>query len=202
NATLIYLQSGMLEAVWEIASPASTQGTPVFTALQSVRQYLGAGREVVLQSPPLPTTTPGAYRVRLRILNPSQTFETGVLSYAVSPQTEPADRPVLSLQAMTPEADARLTEQTRFTWQPTPGARAYQLELYRADNAGTLPDTPAIKPVTGLLVPALQTEAILSRLSLEHLSGEGTYVWRVLAIDADGLIIGASSLRTLHTGAP
>lgn len=202
NATLIYRQSGMLEAVWEIASPASTQGTPLFTAVQSVRQYLGAGREVVLQSPPLPTSTPGAYRVRLRILHPSQTFEAMVLSYAVSQQQEQADRPALSLQATMPEADAQLTEDTRFTWQPVSGARAYQLELYRADDAGTLPDTPAIKPVTGLLVPALQTEAVLSKLSLEHLSGDGTYVWRVLAIDADGLIIGASSLRTLHTGAP
>ena len=55
QAELGYNGTGLLQAVWEVADPASTSGTPVYRPLLQVREYLTLGDAKTLKSPPLPT---------------------------------------------------------------------------------------------------------------------------------------------------
>jgi hypothetical protein len=103
-----------------------------------------------------------------------------------------------------------------FAWSAIPGARAYQLEVYRGrEEPGLrLPDlrgqigepTPSEvaealsrPPVTGVLVRGATNRAVLSPMARRHLLPGRAYFWRVLALGADGRIVGASPLRELRT---
>ncbi|HEY7884696.1 MAG TPA: hypothetical protein VIC08_07065, partial [Cellvibrionaceae bacterium] len=57
-----------------------------------------------------------------------------------------------------------------------------------------------VAPIAGLLVPGEQAGAGLSVMAREHLMDDSLYFWRVLAINADGFIVGASNLRAIRTG--
>lgn len=199
-ADLSYNGSGYLQGVWEIASPESTAGTPVYRPLKFVSEFIGAGGEVILRSPRLPSAQTGLYLVRLRITQPAPFFETPVLSYFViqRPVTQP---PPVTIRLTTPFTGAHLAADTTFAWSPVHGAAAYQIEFYPSSGLPALtaprPRAPHGRRVTGMLLPAKQTAVALSALVRSHLK-RGDYRWRVIALGAGGRIIGRSAPRSIY----
>jgi len=221
-AELKYTGTGLLDAFWEVASPMSTTGVPLYTRLRTVRSYLGAGGRAILRSPPLPATANGQYLVRLQIrkttTNPNGVeFTTNlpaglpVLRYTVSQQGEGGATYALPpIKTSSPLKNTLLNASTRFRWQAVKGAKAYQLELYLPDlhkrpsaDDKNLPLEESLinnkSPATGLLVPAKKTSLSLSALSRDTLRHNQIYYWRIIAISNDGQVLTTSPLKTIRT---
>lgn len=210
RAVVNHSGSGTLRAVWEVAEPASTGGVPVFRVLQRIQPWLGPGGEAVLVGPRLPTTQAGLHLVRLRITDPVPGFEVPQTRYVVGGAADNVPRPI----ALTAPAHlALLAEDTRFAWTAIPGTRAYRLELYHQAARSQAPDAPGElsapvpvapggalsgAPSSGLLVPGTTTVVPLSALARTHLAPGQRYLWRVLALGADGHVIGESPTRSLR----
>ena len=210
--TMSYRNVGLLQARWELATPASTQGEPVFVPVRQVRQNLGSGRQILLQSPRLPSNAKGLYLLRFRVLGAGNEVAPLTIQYMVGGQGEREAPSITRLEVQAPEAEAVLGPDTRFHWQSLPGAVAYQLEFYNRtadrpastarDGARSRTVSPAElalpKPlVTGLLVPGDTSSLTLTAMAGDHLTPGQTFLWRVLAVDAEGLVVGASQLRSV-----
>lgn len=220
-AELKYTGSGLFDAFWEYVSPLSATGRLIYTPLYTVRRYLGVGGRVILQSPPLPTSTTGQYILRLRILktptNPNGVEFTDnlpdglpILRYIVIESEDKNKVPLPPIQTNAPGDNTVLQHNTRFNWQAVDGANAYQLELYIVD---TIPTTDPIqealridasvlknkKPEAGLLIPAKETSLSLSTLARGMLKQQQSYYWRIIAIGYDGQILTTSSIKTIRT---
>jgi len=200
RAVISYNGTGLLEYSWEVASPPSTQGQPIFVSLTSRKQYLLAGDHVVLQTPNLPTGRNGDYLVRLNIAKPAPDFALPELRYAVNSSGQArSETRVAPLQVARPAPDAVLAPDTLFAWQAVNEAGAYQLELYAQPVRDTgLPGSNPPPPVTGVLVPAENTQLTVGSLSRAHLRSGSAYYWRVVALSDKGRIIARSDFRRIH----
>ncbi|OQX31428.1 MAG: hypothetical protein B0D94_06040 [Candidatus Sedimenticola endophacoides] len=197
---LRYSGSGLLRGVWELATPETTDGEPVYRRLQTVRRVLGGGGRVLLPSPALDTALAGRYLVRFRIEEPVTGFDDLLIEYHVG-RAEPQQAP-LDLELDTPRHGAFLHPDTHFRWRPVAGASGYRLELFEGErDAAPLdglmawqdtrqaeldPRRLRAAPVSGAALPSGQTGVTLSDLSRGHLQPGRGYWWRVLAIGADG----------------
>jgi hypothetical protein len=216
QADISYTGVGLLQAVWEIAEPPSTSGEPIYRVLSQVRQSLALGDAQTLKSPELPTGLTGLYLLRLRITDPVAGFEAPVIRYFVGEGRPGKELPAQPFALGNPAPAALLAPDTGFSWQPIAGARAYQLEVYATgrETDVVLPDLAAedrapsaidvaralSRPaVTGMLVPGRQTQTLLSGSARSRLKPGNVYLWRVLAIGADGSVIGQSPMRELRT---
>jgi len=214
SGSISFIGSGSMRAVWEIAGPSSTPGKPQFRLLMPVtRGLLGHGPQVA-QSPALPTDTPGYYVVRLRITDPPPGFDTPQLSYYVGDKHS-ARAGYTPMTVTGPDDGAVFDRDTRFSWRPVSGAKAYKVELFASPGTDPfrLPDVdargassnPALvrkalssPPAAGMIVAASQTEVALSSLTRAKLRPRSTYFWRVQAIGADGVVIGSAQARELR----
>lgn len=200
TAEISYTGTGLLSAVWEVAPVSSSSQSPVFFPLTTIRQYLSSGGLAVLQSPLLPTMNDGLYFVRLRVGResiPTNQIQYQVQGYLSGEPSEPPKNLLIS----NPPAQSRLSADTEFEWVTVPGARAYQLELYRyAENIPgvSTSEIQTEQPVTGVLVPGSQEKVKLSVLTRNHLSFGVTYHWRVIAIGENGAVVAVSTARTIH----
>lgn len=199
HAIVSYAGTGLLEYSWEVASPPSTMGQPVFVPILSRKQYLLAGDQVVLRSPRLPTDQDGDYLLRLRLHKPGVDFELPVLRYAVNRSAHArTGNQVSVLQVSRPAPDSVLGLKTQFAWQAIAMAKAYQLEIYdRPVRDKTLPSVNQPLPVTGVLVPAAKTQLSIGNMSRTHLLSGNTYYWRVLAISDKGQVVARSAFRRI-----
>lgn len=211
NAEITFNGSGMLQAMWEIAGPASTSGTPVFRPLLPVRQYLIGNETQTLESPALPTDSPGLHLLRFRITDPAPGFDTPIIRYFVTDEHTRGQLPAVPMGLVTPPNQSLLAPETIFAWEPIPGTRAYQLEIYAKsvvpedalpDLGGAIdaapPVLPLTPPVTGMMVPGTATRTTLSDTVRAHLISGQRYLWRVLAIGPDGDVIGESAVREVR----
>lgn len=210
--------SGLIRGQWEVATAATTAGTPVFRPLALVRQPVAGGRRVAITSPPLPTRFEGNNLVRLRLSDPETFFDEPQLQYYVTPESPLPDRRDPQPMLVTaPATGTPLTLTTRFAWQAVPGAKLYKLEVFGApagpeENVATdevvtdvpldpAPDTESLqglRALTGVVVPAAVTEIRLQDYSLAHLPGDRRYQWSVKALDAEGAVIGRSPARVIY----
>jgi hypothetical protein len=213
-AEVSYTGTGLLDAEWQVADPASTFGEPVFVPLRQVRQYLGAGRTAILQSPVLPTSLSGAHLVKLVVNQPAVSFGLPALTYHVNTgiSTATSQAPGTSLRLQAPGPRAFLSPVTEFRWQAVEGARAYQLELHddmreqeeripatlEKIDLQTEPSSPEGRPVTGMRMPAGRTSASLSVVSRQYLQAGRNYLWRVIAIGSDGAVLATSPLQEIY----
>ncbi len=190
--------NGWLDAVWEIADGSGDQNEPYYRPLRSVRQYLGGGRSITLQSPPLPTASVGRYLVRLRLREPlTNPLDLPVVRYQVMGAGSTVATPPVELVLRQPVDGALLSPETRFVWQAVAGVQAYQLELF--DDTGTPADGATLPPLSGALVSAQSTDLTLSPLVQQHLRPGQRIRWRVIAIDERGRVIAESPLRAFQT---
>ncbi len=97
-AEINYSGGGVLNGLWEVATPPSTQGQPVFVPFASASVNLAAGGLSEVTSPALPTTAAGNYYVRFRVRTPIVPFDGLVLRYAV----EAADTASLPIDVVSP----------------------------------------------------------------------------------------------------
>ena len=194
TAGITHAGSGLLDMVWEIATPATTSGSAVFTTLKTVRQFLVAGRYSLIESPLLPTRLSGNYLLRLRIKSPTVDFAELMLRYSVLPDNN-ADIQIQRIQPISPLPNSRFDRSTPFSWQPVEGASSYQLEFLESSNGreGTTKKTLS----TGLLLPSDRNKVLLSPIALQHLQPDQVYYWRILAIDKEGRLFGRSDDRKL-----
>ncbi len=210
RAEIEYNGNGLLRGVWELAGPMSTSGQPIFRPLGRVQQQLVAADRYIFKSPPLPTDAVGLYLVRLRITDPEPGFDVPVIRYFVSRDGLKPRSPA-SIGLTAPSAFAILKPDSRFTWERIKGTRAYQLEFYNkprptlesalpalgSDTKAGAQQAPEGPPVTGMLISGKDTQIVLSRLVRLRLKS-GDYLWRILAVDEEGHLIGASDYRELR----
>lgn len=205
--------TGLFQAVWEIATPISTSGTPIFTRLATVRQFLGAGRNIVIESPALPSNLVGNYILRLRIISPEDTFEDLELRYSVIPSNT-ANIVLQTILTTSPLPNSRIDEDTVFSWQAITGANTYQIEIYEVEpykeKHTDLPsmgsdalsendsDEQAQTFSSGVLLPSEKTSSTLTKLALKHLQKGTLYQWRIVAINQNGFIIGKSGYQKIQ----
>ncbi|MGI1679708.1 MAG: hypothetical protein K6L75_13290 [Cellvibrionaceae bacterium] len=218
-AEFTYSNGGMLAGIWEVATPASTQGEPIYFPLENVRLYLNPARNKLLESPALPTDSTGLYLLRFRALEPQLTQDILQLQYFVTEQSQAMRKKVQPLRSSRPTDGAWLKPQTTFRWTPVLNARAYRVEIFksaakpasyaeqysRLDSAsGSNTNNVSLldkstSAVTGVLIPGNQSEANFSLVSFTHLDKGSHYVWRVIAIDASGEIIAESAFKNIYT---
>jgi len=155
--------------------------------------------------------------VRLRVLAPGLGFTSPTLQYYVTPGENGAATVVQrEMFPSAPQPGEPLTAATRFAWSAVAGTEAYQIAFYatpagpaealdpaRAQDVGatqggapggTAPDDD---PVAAICVPGDRTEASLEPFTLGQLRAERSYLWRVLAIDANGAVIGSSAAKEI-----
>jgi len=179
---------GLLSGVWETATGAAAKGPLTYRPLALVRQgATGSGRTVVT-SPRLPTGLAGSAFVRFRLTDPEPAFATPFLQYYVA--TAPDSAPGLDILLTGPAAGSPLTAETDFAWQAVGEAEAYQLVL-RAKEGDAM-------PAAEMLLQGGQTETRLEESALLRLPSGRSYLWQVIAFDANGAVIGSSSLREIH----
>ncbi|TQV78490.1 hypothetical protein [Denitrobaculum tricleocarpae] len=208
--------AGIAEFEWQIADPSSTRGALVFRRLQVFRRSLAGRGRVTLQSPELPTSAQGLHIVRLVATDPQLRFAPPELKYFVVPRKDATAAPAGQNIVLTgPPEGTQLSTETEFSWQDTPGAAVYQLEIYpiRPDRpvppgqvqpiGGALlidPDELSSRPITGIVLPSDQNSTSLKVYSLAHLEAGRPYLWRVKAISGNGAVIGTSPVRRIVAG--
>jgi hypothetical protein len=199
NAIVSYQGTGIIQYRWEIASPPTTNGQPIFAPLMTRREYLMSSGQTTLSSPNLPTTIVGAYLLRLNITQPEAQFEMPILRYFVQSNNDSASVIVQKMKILLPPENVKLTLATEFSWQAVQDAKAYQIEFYSHINRQQLlPTSDQDKPITGAIVPASQTSLTMGRISTGHLQTGATYFWRMIAISDKGQKIAASEFRSIN----
>ncbi len=189
-AEINYSGSGLLSGLWEIASPPSTQGEPVFVPLASVNINLGGGGLNEVTSPTLPANGAGVYYIRFRVREPVVAFTGVVVRYAVEDGTDAAP----AIEVVGPPQAALLLADTPFQWRAAPDAVAYRLEFFESE-----PLDEEAQPVFGAWVPAEGRDTLLSALAQSHLQPGRQYHWRVVAWSAQGRVVAHSALFEIRT---
>lgn len=211
RARIRFRQAGRLNAIWEVATPVSTVGQPLYVPLEIVNRYI-SGSDITLLSPPLPSTMNGLHRLRLRIISPRQMIEDQrdwpTLSYRVSDSVLDSDNGIPALDAWLGESTDAFSLHSRFYWRPVSNAYAYQLEFYPNSTDQLLPVSGlsngqqqaelAQAPSAGQLFHGQHQSASPSSSLINQLQKGQLYLWRLVAIDRDGTVIAASPLESIR----
>ncbi len=207
-----YSGSGLLRGVWELATPSTTYGEPVYRRLKNVRKFFGASGTETLQSPPLESNQQGRYLIRFRVEEPATGFDDLVLEYFVGQEMAHITAPPITLELIAPNQGAFLHPETIFRWREVANAKAYRLDLYKksaslafpaeeatvGEQSAKNPNTLVGAPATGKLVPATTTRLSLSAISRGRLQPGYHYWWRIIAISEDGTVISQSPVREIR----
>lgn len=205
--------SGMLRGVWEIATPASTLGEPIYSNLGLVRHSLAGMQTLTLKSPDLPTNQEGVYLLRFRVSEPETAFEPVTIRYLVT-KAGLAEKPPLNVNPRSPANGTLINADTLFSWRGDAAAKVWQLEIYEKPDDSFIDQLPDLgsdastgrkrremegPPVTGMMLPGGTQETGLSKMVRNHLNPGTGYWWRVRAIGSDGQVIGESPLVEFRT---
>ncbi len=209
RADVRYSGKGVLQGVWEVASPPSTLGDPVFQQVKLVRLPLLGGQKTTLTIPELPTRISGLHLLRFRVTQPEGLLDTPVIRYFVT-RGDTRQRPVIRI--LSPAPLTQLDAHTRFGWQPVPGAEGYQIEFFEARNAPWADDLrleevnarrlleggAPLRRTAGVMLPGDLSSVTLSALTRNHLQPGQRYLWRVIAFDKQGRRMAESTLRPVR----
>lgn len=182
--------SGIFEGAWEIAGPSGSAGTG-FRPIARVRRVLAGARRTVIESPPLPTASPGTYRVRFvpgSGIARGQGETTREIIYTVA-----GSATVPRLELLAPRAGSVLTTASTLSWRPVTGAARYRIEFLQAGGGGVRADVIAAMDIAG-------TSARPRGITLRRLRGRSEIYWRVTAFDGAGNPIVTSPARRAGGG--
>lgn len=209
---LAYSGSGLLKGTWEIATPSTTIGDPVYKRLQTVRRRLPGTGIIKIYSPRLPTRVQGVYQLRFKIDEPALSFKEPLARYFVYTGSKPLLSPLhISLQR--PGPSTALDDKTIFSWHRVKNASALRLELYVSKTKNTAANdktSPAAASsdntindtlIAGKLLRGTQHQTTLSKSTIAKLKPGRWYLWRLVAFNKKGHIIGVSEPRKLYTPA-
>lgn len=192
-ATLQYTGTGTLRGRWQIVTPDSPDGAPVYRTLALVNKNLVTGQRSLLPSPPLPTDRDGRYLVRFCLAGQDSAGGTGdvhcpnpdlaaVASYRVQAG---AMHRIDVVQGLSPDRQ-RVDGSTVFSWRPLPRAQVYRLQVLGRDGDF----------VTGMELDAATRDTQLSDLVQSNLEEGRRYLWRISAHDETGRVVGESAAAT------
>ncbi|WP_438969698.1 hypothetical protein [Methylophaga sp.] len=190
-ADIAFSSSGVLRGEWRLVDPSTSLGSQSGRVLQVVRQSLlsaGQGRTRIT-SPKLPTDRSGLHLLAFAVEQDGAQIEIPVLRYFVIEKSGKTIVEPFPMRTLTPAADASLSEQTVFAWQPVESATAYQLEIFATGEA---------QPLTGKLVPASEQQLSLSAMSLDWLEDNTQYQWQVRALGNQGQLLAISAKQPIN----
>ncbi len=204
--------SGMFRGVWEIATPASTPGEPIYTTLRPVHQVLAGNRTRHFESPELPSRAEGVYLLRFRVIEPEIGYEPVTVRYLVTSSGSP-EKPPVTIETLSPADGSLINTDSRFAWSGGGEAQSWRLEIYAKpadrmidqlpDLGGTPPtdSAPAVNGplLTGMILPEQTRETALSKMVWQHLQPGQGYLWRIRSVDDEGNVIGESPLIEFRT---
>ncbi|MEQ8357657.1 MAG: hypothetical protein RH942_19130 [Kiloniellaceae bacterium] len=207
---------GLVAGIWEVASSTAVGDAPIYRPLTLVRQGVAGNGRSVITSPQLPTGEEGTAYVRFRVTEPRPADATPTLQYYVTAKRPAAAAGTAREFLLTgPRTGQVLDRDTRFSWTQLEGTKTYQL-LFHALPAGPAApldpqrDTQAAPgmaregmaadavPITGIFVPEGLAEAFVDAATLAQLPSRRSYLWQVVAFDANGAVIGSSSMREIY----
>lgn len=164
--------SGLLRGSWQVRENIQAGG---YRTLKTVQTPVGAGRNLVLESPPIPVNDSGRVDVRFHIDNPDVRFDEPFVTCAVSGidplmiKRVPVGRPAA---VISPRPFSPLDGNTLIEWQAVDGARAYRIEIL-ADKDG--------EPVAAQSVKTDKLTNTLSPVVIGKLDPKRRYIVRVFA---------------------
>lgn len=188
-AEINFKSNGLLRGEWRIVDAAASMGAAHGRTLQVVRQQLvssGEGKTRII-SPPLPTSVNGLHLVSFVVEETDGSIDIPILRYFV---LENLNRDIPeNIRVITPGNNASIDENTVFSWQSSPGAVAYQLEIFEQTQ---------LVPISGKVVPGTELKLNLSALSLNNLAPGKTYEWQIRAFGHQGITLGRTPRMLLH----
>lgn len=206
---ITYTGIGMLEGVWEIAEPSSTLGKAIYRTLKLVRQQQSSSGLTRIEGPALPTKQRGIHLVRFRITEPAVEFNAPVIRYYVFDKGKRPDFLLTDIAVLSPGTGSTLNQDTRFEWASVKKAIAYQLEIYADPSDTRLARLPSLGTSTqtkisiqgpliaGLLLNDTRTSAVIPKNIRNKLEKGRWYIWRIIALNHEGKIIGISATYRL-----
>lgn len=193
QAVLSVQGRGVITGAWQIDDPRRPGG---FHTLQRVRKPYAGARQLVFDSPALPTRRPGTYRLRFvpdLLTNNRVQEDWGTLHYTVIPNGAPGLSGGLAAQGPGPASP--LTSASRFAWAPRSGAAGYQVEFV-TNPTGVLGDDAA--RVAAVSLPGSASQTRLKPFTLARIANAGGQVyWRVVALDRRGRTLATSAYQPL-----
>jgi len=212
-ARIRFTGTGLLQAAWQIATPASTPGNEIFRPLRLERRQLTGNGEVELISPPLPTSLQGQYFVALIVEDPGLGFETPRLIYTILPPGAPlAESAPQSILVSAPSPEGTMAPGAKIIWSASASAAVYRIVLidppleplpapqadlqYGAAAADVSPAKGRI--VTGFYMPGTATEAALPALVAGRLTSGQRYLLQIQALDGSGTTVAESRPQEVY----
>jgi len=191
EARLVHSGRGTLVGRWEIAdlSNATDDLPPRFRPLERVQQLITGSGQLVVKSPPLPTSEQGPFAVQFVVEQPLG-IAISQLRYTVISPVVPEDVRLLS-----PPVGATLSNATVFRWTGKASAAHYRLEFLKSDAVRT--PLAGDQLIAGVDVEGTATEAQVLPFTLDTLSEHRPVWWRVVVLDARGVPVATSSRRRL-----
>jgi len=214
TARIRFTGSGLLQAAWQVATPATTPGEEIFQPLRLERRQLSGNGAVELVSPYLPTSMQGQYLVALTVRQPQLGFDTPRLIYTILPAADPQVQSapgsllayaVREIRVAAPAVNTVLGPATKIMWLPVGSAAVYRISLVDPGLQGVATPQPDLRygaapnesavasaPVAGFYVPGTTAEAVMPAAVVGRLASGRGYLLQIQALDSAGAVIAES----------
>lgn len=201
-----YQGIGLLRGFWQIADPAGPAGEIQFRNLSLFNRQLPANQLIEFSSPRLPTKLEGRYYLRFCAVSVGQLrlpetagaeCPTEVISTVVGYQVFPSQLRLPVIRSLTTSKKI-VDRETRFLWSSVRKAAVYQLNILEFEESNFTPSVTeenietTERFITGVLLNSKELSTTLSAHNLSLLKPGSSYVWKVMAYDAQGNLLAKS----------
>lgn len=188
-------RTGTIRGVWEVATPTSTAGIPVFRSLRIAQRQLTNFAINPIESPLLPSNATGIYLVRFRFLDPELSGDIPTIQYQVTARTKVLE----TISLLQPQNGATISGTPIFTWNPVKGVSAYKLEFINAPVTNELSKyINEYVPVAGMMILPENFEAKPNASIVNKLQPGRVYWWHIIGVDDKGQYLAISAWRSVR----
>lgn len=194
--------AGLVQIEWALADPTSTAATPVFLTLSNDRRYIGRRSGQFIQAPQLPSYNTGWYLLRLTIRPDSGVAVSRLIQYYVAGERSSSN----AVQRL----EIQVSAAGLINWTRLDSAHVYKVEVYTAAQAPrentdvfieerVIGSEPSARPRVEFAVYLPGDEYTLPASEIKPAGQpiKPPVQYRVLAYDANGLLLGVSALSRL-----